>query len=70
MDIKMVNGIVKWFNDQKGYGFVASEGKDYFIHYKDINKPGFKSLKEGEKVLFEPAITPKGPVATLLSTVP
>ena len=59
----MVNGVVKWFNDQKGFGFVASGGQDYFVHFKEIQKDGFKTLKEGDKVIFEPATSPKGPVA-------
>ena len=62
----MINGVVKWFNDQKGFGFVSSGGKDYFIHFKEIQSEGFKSLKEGEKVTFEPDTSPKGPVAKSL----
>lgn len=65
----MINGVVKWFNDQKGFGFVQSSGKDYFIHYKEIHMQGFKSLKEGDKVGFEPSVSPKGPVATKLILV-
>lgn len=60
----MQNGIVKWFNDGKGFGFIASEGSDYFVHFKEIQSQGFKSLKEGDKVTFEPGKSPKGPVAT------
>ena len=44
------NGIVKWFNDTKGYGFIASEGRDLFVHYKSINSGGFKTLKEGQQI--------------------
>ena len=62
----MLNGVVKWFNDQKGFGFVAANGKDYFIHFKEIQSDGFKSLKEGQKVCFIPNDSPKGPVATKL----
>jgi CspA family cold shock protein len=62
----MINGVVKWFNDQKGFGFVESSGKDYFIHFKEINMPGFKSLKEGDKVSFEATQSPKGPMAIKL----
>jgi CspA family cold shock protein len=69
MDVTMVNGVVKWFNDQKGFGFVSASGKDYFIHFKEINMQGFKSLKEGDKVSFEPSQSPKGPVATQLVVV-
>ena len=63
----MQNGIVKWFSDAKGFGFLASRGKDYFIHFKDIQHEGFKSLKEGEPVHFEPSQSEKGPVAKNLS---
>jgi cold shock protein len=59
----MQNGIVKWFSDQKGFGFVQSQGKDYFIHFKEIQSEGFKSLKEGDKVRFTADSSPKGPVA-------
>ncbi len=62
----MINGVVKWFSDQKGFGFVAAGGKDYFIHFKEIQADGFKSLKEGDKVRFEPSTSPKGPIATQL----
>jgi CspA family cold shock protein len=60
----MQKGIVKWFNDGKGFGFIASEGDDFFVHFKEIQSEGFKSLKEGDKVSFEPGQSPKGPVAT------
>jgi cold shock protein len=66
MDDMMLNGVVKWFSDGKGFGFVSANGKDYFIHFKEIQTDGFKSLKEGDKVRFEPSVSPKGPVATLL----
>jgi CspA family cold shock protein len=59
----MRNGTVKWFNDGKGYGFIESEGSDFFVHFKEIQGSGFKSLKEGDKVSFETAQSPKGPVA-------
>lgn len=59
----MQNGTVKWFNDGKGFGFIASEGKDFFVHFKEIQGQGFKSLKEGDKVSFEPGSSPKGAVA-------
>jgi len=51
----MAKGTVKWFNDQKGYGFITPEGetKDIFVHYSAIEGEGFKSLKEGDKVEFE-----------------
>ncbi|KXU35514.1 cold-shock protein [Ventosimonas gracilis] len=47
------NGIVKWFNDEKGYGFITPEsGPDLFVHFRAIEGSGFKSLKEGQKVSF------------------
>ena len=47
----MANGIVKWFNDRKGYGFIEQEdGPDIFVHHSGINSSGFKSLQEGDKV--------------------
>ena len=62
----MTNGIVKWFNDSKGFGFVSADRKDYFIHFKEIQTEGFKTLKEGELIRFEPSQSPKGPLATNL----
>lgn len=59
----MQKGIVKWFNDGKGFGFIASENKDYFVHFKEIQAEGFKSLKEGDKVTFESSESLKGPLA-------
>jgi CspA family cold shock protein len=51
----MPTGTVKWFNDQKGYGFVAPDdgGKDVFVHHTAIQEQGFRSLQEGQKVNFE-----------------
>ena len=62
----MINGTVRWFNDSKGFGFVEADGKDYFIHFKEINMDGYKSIKEGDKVSFEPSTSPKGVIATKL----
>ena len=60
----MANGIVKWFNDKKGYGFIQQEnGEDIFVHYSSINVPGFKSLAEGEEVSFDLEQSDRGPVA-------
>ena len=47
------NGTVKWFNDAKGFGFISREnGEDVFVHFRAIQMPGFKSLKEGQRVSF------------------
>ncbi len=58
-----MHGHVKWFNDTKGFGFITSDNKDYFVHYAEIVGDGFKSLKEGQKVLFQPETSAKGPIA-------
>ena len=61
----MTKGRVKWFNDQKGYGFIEVEGaKDVFVHHSSIQGEGFKSLKEGDEVEFEISQGAKGPQAT------
>ena len=57
----MATGIVKWFNDAKGYGFITQEGgEDVFVHYSAIQAQGFKSLAEGDRVEFEVTRGPKG----------
>ena len=57
-------GTVKWFNNQKGYGFIAHEGgKDVFVHYSAIGSEGYKSLAEGDKVEFSIEDSDKGPQA-------
>lgn len=58
-----MQGTVKWFNDAKGFGFIAADGKDYFVHYKEIQIPGFKTLTQGLRVSFNPQSSPKGPLA-------
>jgi len=61
----MARGKVKWFNDQKGYGFIEQEGGggDVFVHYSSIAGEGFKTLAEGDEVEFEVTQGPKGPKA-------
>ena len=59
-------GIVKWFNDAKGFGFITpdSGGDDLFVHFQDIQANGFKSLAENQRVSFERSPSPKGEKAT------
>jgi len=60
----MSKGTVKWFNNQKGYGFISDEeGNDVFVHYSGLNMDGFKSLEEGQEVQFEVTDGAKGPQA-------
>jgi cold shock protein len=61
----MPQGTVKWFNDQKGFGFITVEGggKDVFVHHSAIEASGFKSLQEGDRVSFEIEQGAKGPSA-------
>lgn len=57
----MPKGTVKWFNDQKGYGFITPEnGKDVFVHHSSIQGDGYKSLSEGQQVEFQIEKGPKG----------
>jgi cold shock protein len=65
-----MNGTVKWFNAEKGYGFITGEdGVDVFAHFSQIQKDGFKTLEEGEKVTFEVTNGAKGPQAENIVSV-
>ena len=60
----MTDGTVKWFNSQKGFGFIAmADGRDIFVHYSDISGDGYKALKEDDAVTFEVSEGEKGPRA-------
>lgn len=67
----MANGIVKWFNDTKGSGFIEQQdgGKDVFVHHSAINAAGFKSLNEGDSVTFDIEEGQKGPAAANVTVV-
>ena len=66
----MNKGTVKWFNNQKGYGFICDEsGNDVFVHYTGLNMDGFKELKDGEKVEFEVTEGAKGPQAANVTRI-
>lgn len=61
----MAKGKVKWFSNQKGYGFITGEdGKDVFVHYSAIKADGYKTLEEGQEVTYEVTQGPKGEQAT------
>jgi len=66
----MAEGTVKWFNDQKGYGFIEQEnGPDVFVHFSGISGNGFKSLEEGARVTFEIEQGQKGPAAVNVTVI-
>ena len=66
----MANGIVKWFNDSKGFGFIEQEdGPDVFVHHTAIVATGFRSLSEGDRVTFDIEEGPKGLAATNVKVV-
>lgn len=62
----MATGTVKWFNEKKGFGFIAQDdgGKDVFVHFSAIKNSGFKTLSDGQKVSYEVTDSPKGPQAS------
>jgi len=65
-----MTGTVKWFNAEKGFGFITTdEGNDVFAHFSQINKEGFKTLEEGQKVSFDVVDGPKGPQAENIAVV-
>ena len=66
----MNKGTVKWFNNQKGFGFISDEaGNDVFVHYTGLNMDGFKSLEEGQEVEFEVVQGAKGPQTTNVTRI-
>ena len=67
----MAQGIVKWFSDKKGFGFIEQEeGGDIFVHYSAISMPGFKTLSEGDRVTFEVEEGNRGPAAKNVEKLP
>jgi len=70
MTDQLVNGVVKWFNDEKGYGFIQQEdGPDVFVHFRAINSEGRSTLKEGQNVTFNVTQGEKGPQAENVTAV-
>ena len=70
MEVTNMTGKVKWFNAEKGYGFITSDdGQDIFAHYSQIQKDGFKSLDENERVSFEVVDGDKGPQASNIESI-
>ena len=66
----MANGVVKWFNSSKGFGFIEQEdGPDVFVHYSAISGNGFKTLDEGDRVTFDIEEGKKGPAAANVTVV-
>jgi CspA family cold shock protein len=66
----MEKGLVKWFNAERGYGFIQKEdGTDIFVYFKDINMTGYKTLNDGEKVEFQIEHTDKGDKAVNVTTI-
>jgi cold shock protein len=70
-EVSMTQGTVKWFNSEKGFGFIAPDGgaKDVFVHHSEIQGDGFRSLEENQRVQFEISQGPKGPQAVGVTAV-
>jgi CspA family cold shock protein len=69
-ELQTMEGKVKWFNDQKGFGFIEKDGGgDVFVHHSGIQCDGFKTLKEGQSVVFDIVQDVKGPKATNVKTL-
>ncbi|KZL90978.1 cold-shock protein [Clostridium magnum] len=65
-----MNGTVKWFNAEKGFGFITGDdGNDVFAHFSQINSEGYKSLQEGQKVSYDVVNGPKGPQAENITII-
>ena len=65
-----MNGTVKWFNAEKGYGFIKDEeGKDIFVHFSSINSDGYRTLEEGQKVTYDLVESDRGPQAKNVTVV-
>lgn len=58
-----MEGVVQWFNKEKGWGFIKASNIEYFLHFKEIKMDGYKTLNAGEKVTFDAEQGPRGPVA-------
>ena len=66
----MAKGVVKWFSEKKGYGFIEKEdGGDVFVHHSAINAPGFKTLEQGDRVTFDIEAGDRGPKAANVTKV-
>lgn len=67
----LANGTVKWFNDKKGYGFInEDQGRDIFVHFSAIDMQGFKTLSEGDMVMFDVEESDRGPEAKNVKKTP